>query len=127
MSKKKAFTVKMAVNNNLRIFTIIRLVTKNDTNGNPRRCQLVINTTPSVIAPLSMNGNIISAVAEGYIGESGTRKKIEKALEHFKQWHTVLIVTGPQIETTPSEYRATLKQHRDITNPTTDILTKKGS
>lgn len=114
MAKKKAFTV----NHNLRIITVIKLATKNDNNGNPRRVWVLLNSTPSEIAPTTLSGNVITAIDEGYSGNAEVKKFIATTIE---PWHEVLVVWGPTFNTTPAEYRATLKQHSKLKSAATPL------
>lgn len=107
-SRRQAYKV----NDNLRIIVVVRAATTNDTNGNPRRAWVLLNGTPSEIAPTTMSGNIITVIDEGYSGESDVRKFIETAI---KPWHETLVVWGPTIATTPKEYRSLLKHNKGFT------------
>lgn len=116
MAKKKPFTV----NNNLRIITVIKMATKNDNNGNPRRMWVVLNTTPSEIAPLTLSGDVIAYIDEGYSGNAGVKALIEKAIKPF---HDTLVIWGPTFETTIAEYN-TMKRSPKVRYPERAAVTK---
>ena len=71
--------------------TVLWLRAKNDTNGNPRRCYLIIDG----------DNNAIDCIDEGYRGDSGVSKKYS--------WYKGGCLP---IEVQPAEYRAWIKQFK---------------
>lgn len=108
MSRAKPYMV----NDNLRIIVAVHVAARNDANGNPRRAYVLLNGTPLEIAPTTMSGNIITVIDEGYAGNSGVHKFIDTSI---RPWHEVLVVWGPTIRVTPTEYHSLLKHNKGFT------------
>jgi hypothetical protein len=64
----------------------IKIRTKNDTNGNPRRGWIIVDE----------EGEVVNFIDEGYAGKG--------ALHTYAHKH--YIVEGPEIQVGPGEYRA---------------------
>lgn len=108
----------MHIDSPVRIITVIKLAATNDANGNPRRVWVLLNTTPNEVSPVTMSGNIITAIDEGYEGDAGVKRFINSVIEPY---HTVLVVWGPTFSTTPAEYRATLKHNKGLKQTATPM------
>jgi len=67
---------------------VLHLCAENDVNGNPRRCYVVIGP----------DGAVVAVHDEGHIGHHAWRIEHPTAVE------------GPEINITPGEYRAWLKE-----------------
>jgi hypothetical protein len=99
-------------NNNLRILTVIRLITTMTVNGASRAALVVVNSTPSEIAPLTLSGGVLTAIKDDHgCGRADIRKFIKTTME---PWHTVLTVWGPTFKVPPSEFNAILRHNKGL-------------
>lgn len=101
----------MATKKDVRIFTAIKLAAPNDRNGNPQRCWVVMNTTPSEMALTMLSGNIVTAIDCGY---DDSFSQVEKFVEPLCKWHTIYLIEGPCFDVSVKEYKETLKNNHKL-------------
>lgn len=101
----------MATKKDVRIFTAIKLAAPNSRSGNPQRCWVVLNTTPSEMALATLSGNIITAIDCGYVDSFS---QVEEFIEPLRKWHTIYLIEGPRFDVSVKEYKDTLKNNRKL-------------